>query len=112
MAVPPTKPTKGAGMNFEEQVKKAINDLHNTQVTHINRLLATEAMLEALLDRVDPAALPGIAEEYDAALIRLAEGLPPGMQRPELWRQWSTYLSDRQRYEQQKAAQRGTPGAH
>lgn len=99
-------------MNFEEQVKQAIGELNNTQVTHLNRLLATEAMLEALLDRVDPAALPGIAEEYDAALIRLAEGLPPGMQRPEIWRQWSTYLSGRQRYQQQKAAQRGTRGAN
>lgn len=99
-------------MNFEEWAKETIDDLRNTQLTHINRLMATEAMLEALLDRVDPAALPGIAEEYDAALIRLAEGLPPGMQRPEIWKQWSDYLSGRQRYEQQKAAQRGTPGAN
>lgn len=99
-------------MNFERETRQAITDLNNTQLTHINRQLATEAMLEALLDRVDPEALAGIAEEYDAALIRLAEGLPPGMQRPELWKQWSTYLSDRQLYVRQKAAQRGTPGAN
>ena len=99
-------------MNFEQEARQAITDLANTQLTHINRQLATEAMLEALLDRVDPGALAGIAEEYDAALIRLAEGLPPDMQRPALWKQWSTFLSNRQRYEQQKAAQRGTPGAN
>ena len=99
-------------MNFERETRQAITDLNNTQLTHINRQLATEAMLEALLDRVDPEALAGIAEEYDAALIRLAEGLPPDMQRPDLWKQWSTYLAARQLYERQKAAQRGTPGAN
>lgn len=98
-------------MTFEKQVTQAIAELNNTQLTHLNRQLATEAMLEALLDRVDPQALPAIAEEYDAALLRLAEGLPPDMQRPEIWKQWSDYLSGRQRYEQQEAAQRGTPGA-
>jgi hypothetical protein len=98
-------------MNFEQEVRQAIAELNSTQLTHLNRQLATEAMLEALLDRIDPKALPGIAEEYDAALIRLAEGLPPDMQRPEVWKQWSNLLSDRQRYERQKAAQRGTPGA-
>lgn len=98
-------------MNFEKQVKKAIDELTNTQVTQMNRQLATEAMLEALLERVDFQALAGIAEEYDAALIRLAEGLPPDMQRPELWKQWSAYLEDLQRHQQQKAAQRGTRAA-
>lgn len=98
-------------MNFEKQVKKAIDELTNTQVTQMNRQLAAEAMLEALLERVDFQALAGIAEEYDAALIRLAEGLPPDMQRPELWKQWSAYLEDLQRHKQQKAAQRGTRAA-
>lgn len=98
-------------MNFEKQVMQAIAELSNTQLTHMNRQLANEAMLEALLERVDPKALPSIAEEYDAALIRLAEGLPPDMQRPEIWQQWSTYLSDRQRHIQQAQALQGKPGA-
>ena len=98
-------------MTFEKQVMQAIAEINNTQLTHLNRQLATEAMLEALLDRVDPQALPAIAEEYDAALLRLAEGLPPDMQRPELWKQWSAYLEDLQRHKQQKAAQRGTRAA-
>lgn len=98
-------------MSFEQEVMQAITDLRNTQLTHLNRQLATEAMLEALLDRVEPKALAAIAEEYDAALIRLAEGLPPDMQRPDLWKQWSTLLSNRQQYIQRLAAQRGTHGA-
>ena len=98
-------------MTFEKQVMQAIAEINNTQLTHLNRQLATEAMLEALLDRVDPQALPAIAEEYDAALLRLAEGLPPDMQRPDVWQQWSTLLSDRQRYVRALAALRGTPGA-
>lgn len=98
-------------MTFEKQVMQAIAEINNTQLTHLNRQLATEAMLEALLDRVDPQALPAIAEEYDAALLRLAEGLPPDMQRPDVWQQWSTLLSNRQRHARELAALRGTPGA-
>lgn len=79
-------------MNFNDQVKAAIDTLIESQTKHLNRQMALEAMMEALLDRVDPPALPGIAEEYEGALIRLAEGLPPDMQRPELWTQWSTFL--------------------
>jgi hypothetical protein len=90
-------------MNFEQQARQAITELTSAQTKHLNRLLALEAMMEALLDRVDPRAVAGIAEEYEAALDRLAADLPPGLQRPELWQQWTTLLADMQQSRQQKA---------
>ena len=53
--------------------------------------------MESLISRIDPLALQGLAEEYDAAVDRLAAALPPEIQIPELWMQWSTLIADRQR---------------
>lgn len=78
--------------DFERETRRAITDLFAAHKVHLNSQLALEALMESLLDRVDPAALPGIAEEYQAALDRLASKLEPEQQLPEIWNQWTTAL--------------------
>ena len=59
---------------------------------HLNRQLAFEAMMEAMLARVLPEALPGLLVEYESACDRLAALLPPEHQAPELWKQWTVEI--------------------
>ncbi|MGH8758081.1 MAG: hypothetical protein ACREVW_00975 [Burkholderiales bacterium] len=87
----------GQAPSFEEQATKAINDLHHSQKRLLNRQLAFEALLSALLARVQPEALPGVLEEYDAACDRLAAEIPPAHQQPELWQEFSDVLTARLR---------------
>jgi hypothetical protein len=84
-------------MNQQDQMIRAIKELESSQKKQLNRILACEAVLEALLSRIDPLALAGLGEEYDAALDRLAAELPPSIQLPELWHQWSKLIADRRR---------------
>ena len=62
---------------------------------NLNRQLAFEAMMDAMLARVQPEALPGLREEYEQACDRLAAGLRPAMQEPALWTQWSDAITER-----------------
>lgn len=84
-------------MNTQDQIIKAIKELESSQKKQMNRVLACEALLEAMVSRIDPQALAGLAEEYDGALDRLAAALPPSIQLPELWEQWSTLIADRRK---------------
>ena len=81
----------------EAKIMQALGELASTQKKHLNRLVACEALLQALVMRVDPPALPGILEEFEAALDRSAADIPPRLQMPELWQEWTTLLSDRLR---------------
>ena len=81
--------------SFEEKTIKSIKDLYQLQKQHLNRQLAFEAMMEAMLARVQPEALPGLREEYEQACDRLAAGLRPAMQEPALWMQWSDAITER-----------------
>lgn len=74
---------------------QAIKALESSQKKQMNRILACEALLEALVSRIDPQALADLGEEYDAAMDRLAAVLPPSIQLPELWEQWSKLIADR-----------------
>lgn len=80
--------------SFEEQTIKAIKDLQHFQKQHLNRQLAFEAMLESMLARVQPEALPGLLAEYEAACDRLATFLEPQHQMPDIWRQWTVALEN------------------
>ena len=82
----------GRAPSFEEQTIKAIKDLQALQKQHLNRQLAFEAMMEAMLARVQPEALPGLLVEYESACDRLAALLPPEHQAPELWKQWTVEI--------------------
>ena len=81
-------------MNTQNQIIKAIKELESAQKKQLNRLLACEALLHSFLARTDPQALADLAEEYDMALDRLAEQLPPQIQLPELWRSFAIAIAD------------------
>ncbi len=78
----------------QAQIIAAINDLRSAQTQHLNRAMAVEALLEALLRRIDPAALADLAEEYDSALDHLAAQIPPALQLPQAWARWQSQLAD------------------
>jgi len=60
----------------------------------MNRVLACEAMLVAVVRRLAPQALAGVLEEYDAAIDRAAAQLDPALQMPDVWQQMSDGLRD------------------
>lgn len=72
-------------MNFEEETARAITDLHNNRKQLMNRQLACEALLAAMLHRMDQRDLPGLLEEYEAAIDRIAAELSPQDQMEEHW---------------------------
>ncbi|CAN5533747.1 hypothetical protein BH10PSE16_BH10PSE16_40790 [soil metagenome] len=82
--------------NFEKRATGIMRDLIATNRSSLNRQLAIEAMMDALLARVPREVLPGLLEEYEAGCDRLAARLPPAMQEPALWEHWSDAISARQ----------------
>lgn len=88
--------------DFKIQTIKSINDLHSLNKQQMNRLLAVEGLLHALLNRVQPEALSGLLEEYEQACDRLATQLDPKFQMPQYWREWSTAITDLQKHHQHK----------
>lgn len=96
-------------MSTQDQIVQAIKALESAQKQHLNRLLACEALLYSFLERTDHQALAGLAEEYDMALDRLAEQLPPSLQVPELWQGFALAIADRRKAAE--SAQRPPPPA-
>lgn len=82
--------------NKTTEIIGVIRSLQAAQVDHLNRQLAIEAMLQAMLCMVDPKVLPRLAETYEVAKDRLAEGLLPLLQRPKQWSRWSDLLEELQ----------------
>lgn len=89
----------------------AIRTLTSVQKQQMNRLLANEALLVALVRRVQPTGLQGLAEEYDAALDRLAVELEPSQQMPELWAVWSDAIAALRKSHENKLQGDQPPGA-
>lgn len=82
--------------SFEKRATGIMRDLIAASKSSLNRQLAIEAMMDAMLARVPREALPGLLEEYEAGCDRLAARLPPAMQEPALWEHWSDAISARQ----------------
>ena len=78
----------------QDQIIQAIKALESSQKKQLNRLLACEAMVYSMLYRMSPAALAGLAEEYDQAIDRLAAQVPPQIQMPELWSEFAVAIED------------------
>lgn len=93
-------------MTFEDEVRQAITELHSIQTKHLNLQLADEALLDAMLDLVPPAALDRLAEKYEDAKMRLAMALPPEHQLPELWEKWTAAIEDRRQHLQRAATRK------
>jgi hypothetical protein len=79
-------------MNTQAQIIAAIKALESSQKQQLNRHLACEAMLVAIVRRLPPPALAGVLEEYDAAIDRAAALLDPQLQIPDIWQQMSDGL--------------------
>ena len=92
-------------MTNEDQIIEAIKALESSQKKQMNRILACEALMEAWVRRTAPAALRGLAEEYEAAIDRLAVELPPRIQLPEVWGHWSALIAA---LEQARAQRQGS----
>jgi len=84
--------------NFEKRVTGIIKDLMAANKSSLNRHLAIEAMMDAMLAQVPQAVLPALLEEYEAGCDRLAQRLPANMQEPDLWAHWSDAISARQEH--------------
>jgi hypothetical protein len=78
----------------DDPIVKTLTQVQSILVEHANRVLACEALLFSMLNRIDPAALPGLAEQYDAAILRGAEQMPPSLQRPEIWDRFAGEIED------------------
>ena len=89
------KPSKTP--NFERRVTGIIKNLMAANKSSLNRQLAIEAMMDAMLAQVPQAALSGLLEEYEAGCDRLAARLPLEMQEPTLWAHWSDAIAARQK---------------
>jgi hypothetical protein len=91
--------------SFEKRATGIMRDLIAASKSSLNRQLAIEVMMDAMLARVPREVLPGLLEEYEAGCDRLATRLPPTMQEPALWEHWSDAISTRQKQlqPQQKA---------
>lgn len=81
--------------DFKAQTVTAIKDLHSMNMQHLNRQLACEALLHSMIQRVEPAALAGLLEEYESTLDRLAAQLPPKYQQPQRWAGFSDAITQR-----------------
>ena len=79
--------------NFEKRATGVMRDLIAASKSSLNRQLAIEAMMEAMLAQVPREALPRLLEDYEARCDRLAARLPPAMQAPALWTHWSDAIS-------------------
>lgn len=70
---------------FQADTIKAINDLHALLGQVLSRQLALQALGNAMLGVVHPAALARLREEFDEEVVHLAMLLPPQYQRPQFW---------------------------
>ena len=70
---------------FQAETIKAINDLNVLLSQVLSRQLAQQALGNAMLGVVHPAALVRLREEFDEEVVHLSTLLPPKFQRPEFW---------------------------
>lgn len=81
-------------MKNEAEIMQAIKDLLSSQTKQLNRQLACEAAVYALIHSHPDLTQAG--EEYSAAIDRLAAQMPPNLQRPALWTDFEQAIADEQ----------------
>ena len=86
---------------FQKETIKAMSDLRKTFRQTMSRQLALGAMMKALLGRVPLAALPAVLEEYEAEVDHQVAQLPPRLQEPKHWQEWSDVIEARTKSLQQ-----------
>jgi hypothetical protein len=80
---------------MNERERMLIEHLHSTHLNLMNRQMACEAMLIALIDLLTHGQLVELLEQYEAGLDRLAGRIEPKDQRPELWENLRLSITDR-----------------
>lgn len=68
-----------------EDARKDIEALNSERIAQMNRLMATEALLKAILAELDLTTLEVLEERYDLRVIAAMQNLEPKMQREHLW---------------------------
>ena len=86
---------KAQAMSFEKETVKAIKDLQGISTQLLSRQLALGAMTRALVGRIPLAALTAVLEEYEAEVDHQVALMPPKLQQPQYWQEWSDVLQAR-----------------
>ena len=89
-----------------ETARQAIAALNDERIAQLNRILATEALLKAIISELPEETLRQLEETYDLRVIHAMGHLPPTHQRPHLWQ---PYLDKIQEVIALRTKQRGHP---
>lgn len=68
-----------------EQARKDIAALNEERIVQLNRILASEALLKAILAEFDEQTLESLEERYDVRVLHAMQTLAPKDQRPLHW---------------------------
>lgn len=68
-----------------ESARADIQALNQERIALLNRTMATEALMKALLAQLDLDVLEVLEERYDARVIAAMQQLAPELQREHLW---------------------------
>jgi len=68
-----------------DMARRDIVALNNERLAQLNRILATEAIIKAIISELDLPALRNLEESYDSRVIHAMGHLQPSQQRPHLW---------------------------
>lgn len=65
--------------------RKDIAALNEERLAQLNRILATEAIIKAIISELDLSVLQRLEDSYDVRVIHAMQHLKPYQQRPHLW---------------------------
>lgn len=68
-----------------ESARADIHALNLERIAQLNRIMATEALMKALLAQLDLEVLEELEERYDVRVIAAMQQLKPAEQREHLW---------------------------
>lgn len=75
-----------------DELRALIDDLKTDQTQHRQRLAACEAVLMALIDRIDPRLIREVEEVFDQCYLAHMAATIPAHQHPEEWAPLRTAL--------------------
>ena len=82
---------------FQAQTIKAITDLHNAFGQNVSRQMALGSMIRAILGLLPLAGILHVQEQYEADVDHQIAQIPPELQRPKFWEEWSEVLEARRK---------------
>ena len=91
-----------------EMAYKDIAMLNQERIAQLNRLMATEALLKAVLAELDQATLETLAERYDMRVIAAMQQLELELQREHLWEHYQEKIQEVLALRRRQAGQQTT----